>query len=108
MADETLLVVSTFPDTETARRISERLVAEHFVACANILPAVQSIYYWQGAVERAEESMVFLKTTAIRWPEVRAKLKTLHPYDVPEIVAIPITDGWPEYLQWVSENCSPA
>ena len=108
MASEILLVVSTFPDVETARRIGEQLVSEQFVACANILPGVQSIYCWQGAVEKAEETMVFFKTTAVQWPALKAKLKALHPYDVPEIIAFPINDGWPAYLRWASENCSPA
>ncbi len=106
MADEILLALSTFPDAETARQVAEQLVREHFVACANILPGVQSIYHWQGKVENATETMVFFKTTAMRLPALQAKLKALHPYDVPEIVAVRVSDGLPEYLRWVSENCS--
>ena len=69
---------------------------------------MQSIYYWQGKVEKSAETMVFFKTTVTRLPAMRAKLKALHPYDVPEIVALPVSDGLPEYLEWVSENCSAA
>ena len=108
MADEILLAFSTFPDAETAQRVAEQLVRERLVACANILPSVQSIYEWQGKVEKTEETLVFLKTTSARWPDLQAKLKLLHPYDVPEIVAVPISDGLPEYLRWVSRNCSAA
>ena len=108
MADEVLLVLSTFPDAETARRIAEQLVREHFVACANILPGVQSIYHWQGKVEKAAETMVLFKTTRVRLAEFQTKLKALHPYDVPEIVALRVSEGLPEYLQWVRENCSAA
>jgi periplasmic divalent cation tolerance protein len=108
MADEILLTLSTFPDAETARRIAEQLVREHLVACANILPSVQSIYEWQGKLEKTEETLVFLKTTSTRWPDLEAKLKSLHPYDVPEIVAVRISEGSPQYLRWVSGNCSPA
>lgn len=108
MADEVLLALSTFPDTETARRIAEQLVTEHLVACANILPEVQSIYHWEGKVERASETMVFFKTTESRLAAFQAKLKALHPYDVPEIVAVRVSDGLPEYLQWVRENCAAA
>ena len=108
MADEILLALSTFPDAETAQRIAEQLVREHFVACANILPSVQSVYEWQGRLEKTEETVVFLKTTSTRWPDLQVKLKSIHPYDVPEIVAVRISDGLPEYLRWVSGNCSTA
>ena len=106
MAEEILLALSTFPDAENAHSIAEQLVTDRLVACANILPAVQSIYRWEGKVEKAAETMVLFKTTESRLPALQAKLKTLHPYDVPEIVAVRVSDGLPEYLQWVSENCS--
>jgi periplasmic divalent cation tolerance protein len=107
MADEILLALSTFPDAESAHRIAEQLVMERLVACANILPGVQSIYRWQGKVEKTAETMVLFKTTESRLATLQAKLKTLHPYDVPEIVAVRVSDGLPGYLQWVRENCSP-
>jgi len=108
MADEILLALSTFPGAETAQRIAEQLVREHLVACANILPSVQSIYEWQGKLEKTEETLVFFKTTSTRWPDLQARLNSLHPYDVPEIVVVRISDGLPEYLRWVSGNCSVA
>ena len=106
MTDDALLVMSTFPDAETARRIARELVTEHLAACANLLPAVQSIYRWEGKVEEATETMVFFKTTRARFAELQARLKAAHPYDVPEIIALPIGDGQPEYLRWVRESCA--
>jgi periplasmic divalent cation tolerance protein len=105
MAAEILLALSTFPDADTARRISNQLVTEKFAACANILPAVESIYRWKGKIENAGEVIVFFKTTPDRQTAFQEKLRSLHPYDVPEIVFIPVAGGLPEYLSWVAENC---
>ncbi len=104
MADELLLALSTFPEIETALRIARQVVEENLAACANIVPAVESIYRWQGQLENAQETLVFFKTTAARYPAFQDRLKALHPYDVPEIICLRIADGLPEYLCWVSEN----
>lgn len=105
MAAKILLALSTFPDAETARRISNQIVTEKFAACANILSAVESIYRWKGKIENAGEVIVFFKTTPDRQKAFQDKLRSLHPYDVPEIVFISVTNGLPEYLRWVTENC---
>jgi periplasmic divalent cation tolerance protein len=107
MSEETLLACSTFPEIETARRIARQLVTEKLAACANLVPAVESIYRWQGKIESGEETLVFFKTTGARFPAFQERLKSLHPYEVPEIVAWRIADGLPSYLRWVAENCSP-
>ncbi len=107
MDEDLFLVCSTFPDLETARRIAQQLVSENLAACANIIPAVESIYRWQGKIENAQEALAFFKTTAARYATFQDRLKTLHPYDVPEIVRLRIADGLPEYLQWVSASCLP-
>ena len=107
MDTETLLVCSTFPEIETARRIAQQLVTENLAACANIIPAVESIYRWQGKIENAQETLVFFKTTAARYSAFQRQLKSLHPYDVPEIICLRIADGLPEYLRWVDAGCSP-
>lgn len=104
MPDGPLLVISTFPDMETARRIVRELVTQKFAACGNIIPAVESIYRWKGKVEEGNETLVLFKTTAERYPVFQEKLKSLHPYDVPEIICLPIAEGWPPYLDWVTEN----
>lgn len=102
---EVLLVISTFPEADLAGRIAEQLVTEQLAACANILPGARSIYRWQGKVENAAETLVLLKTTRARFPELQSKLQQLHPYDVPEIMAFPASDGLPAYLAWVQESC---
>jgi periplasmic divalent cation tolerance protein len=105
MAAKILLALSTFPDLETARRISNQLVTEKFAACANILPAVESIYRWKEKIETAAEVIVLFKTTQDRQKAFQEKLRSLHPYDVPEIIFMSVTNGLPEYVRWVIENC---
>lgn len=106
MADEALLVLSTFPDVATARRISRQLVEEHCAACANILPEVESIYWWEEKVESANETLVLFKTTADRYAALETTLRQLHPYEVPEIIALRIDRALPDYLRWVAGNCA--
>lgn len=106
MADEVLLAISTFPDAELARRVSRELVERKLAACANIGGGVQSIYHWQGKIEEAQETMVFFKTMRSRFSEFQNALRLLHPYEVPEIVAVRIEDGLSSYLQWVAGSCA--
>lgn len=106
MNQDALLACSTFPEIETARRIAQQLVAENLAACANIIPAVESIYRWRDKIENAQETLAFFKTTAARYAAFQERLKSLHPYEVPEIICLRIADGLPEYLRWVSEGCS--
>jgi periplasmic divalent cation tolerance protein len=106
MADKILLALSTFPDVETARRISNQLVTEKYTACANIVPAIESIYRWKDKIENGNEVLVLFKLSEDRQSAFQEKLRSLHPYEVPEIIFIPVTGGWPDYLRWVSENCS--
>jgi len=84
----TLAVFSTYPDAETARSIAHTLVKEQLAACANIIPGVESIYRWKGAIETSGEVLAILKTTEERYPELEARIKELHPYEVPEVVAV--------------------
>ncbi|MEY2498277.1 MAG: periplasmic divalent cation tolerance protein [Verrucomicrobiota bacterium] len=106
MAEEVLLALSTFPDIETARRIARQLVTEKFAACANILPAIESIYRWQGKVESGDEVLAIFKLTASRYSEFETTLRGLHPYEVPEIISCKIDNGLAEYLSWVDESCA--
>ena len=105
MTDKILLALSTFPDRETAQRISNQLVTEKFAACANILPAVESIYRWQGKLETGSETLVFFKISEDRQSAFQEKLRSLHPYEVPEIIFVPVANGLPDYVRWVVENC---
>jgi periplasmic divalent cation tolerance protein len=105
MADQILLVISTFPNAETASRIAQTLVEEKFAACANLMPAVHSIYRWKEKIETAGEIIVFFKTTLDRQAAFQEKLRSLHPYEVPELICIKIETGSPDYLRWVIDNC---
>ena len=99
---ETLLVLTNCPDEATANAIALALVEEKLAACVNILPRVQSVYRWQGAVESASEIPLLIKSTVGRYAELEAAIRARHPYEVPEIIALPITQGLPAYLNWVA------
>ena len=105
MAANILLALSTFPDAETARRISNQLVTEKFAACANILPAIESIYRWKEKIESGNETLVFFELSEDRQSAFQEKLRSLHPYEIPEIIFVPVSSGSPEYLDWIVENC---
>lgn len=100
------IVFCTFPDAETARKIVHNFVDLRLVACGNILPLVHSIYRWEGKVESSDEALAIFKLDAARYSEFEAKLRELHPYDVPEIISCKIDQGLPDYLRWVVESCA--
>ena len=100
-----LLALSTFPDRDTAQRISNQLVTEKFAACANILPAIESVYRWKEKIETGNETLVFFKLSEDRQSTFQEKLRSLHPYEVPEIIFIPVANGLPEYLDWIADSC---
>ena len=105
MADQVFLAISTFPVVETANRIAEVLVTEKLAACANLLPGVHSIYRWKEKIETAGEVIVFFKTTEDRQAAFEEKFRSLHPYEVPELISVKIDSGSPDYLRWVIDNC---
>ena len=105
MSESILLALSTFPDAEIAHRVSHQLVTERFAACANIFPSVESIYHWKENIESGNETFVFFKVSEDQQSAFQDKLRSLHPYDVPEIIFVPVASGLPEYLRWVNENC---
>ncbi len=98
--ENAVVVLCTFPDLDQARQIGAALVERQVAACVNLLPGVESIYRWQGKVERAGEVLALIKTT--RYPDLEAALKELHPYEVPEILAMPVAAGLPAYLAWLA------
>ena len=104
--EDVVLVITTVPDADAARRIAETLVGERLAACVTVLAPARSTYRWQGAVETADELPVLVKTTGGRWPALRERLHCLHPYEVPEMLAWPAADGWPDYLDWVRAETS--
>ena len=101
---ETLLVLTNLPDRESALRLAQRLVEARLAACVNILNGCTSVYRWKGEIEQAEEVPVLIKTRAARYEELEAAIRELHPYEVPEVIAVPITSGLPDYLEWVAEE----
>ncbi len=107
MPGEIVVAFCTFPDAETARRIARELVELRLAACGNVLPQVHSIYRWQGKIDSADEALAIFKLPASGYRDFETKLRSLHPYDVPEIISCPIDRGLPEYLRWVAENCGP-
>jgi periplasmic divalent cation tolerance protein len=102
-ADDVMLVLTTVADATSAERIARALVEERLAACVTVLGAARSTYRWQGAVESADELPLLVKTTAGRWPALRERLRALHPYEVPEMLAWRAEDGWPGYLDWVRQ-----
>ena len=99
-----LLVITNCPDEAVANAIALAVVEAKLAACVNILPRVQSIYRWQGQVESASEIALFIKSTAAAYPALEAQIRALHPYEVPEIIALDITQGLPAYLNWLAEQ----
>src|SRR6187200_675692 len=98
-----LVVLCTFPDKDTALRIGHMLVEEGLAACVNVLPDVQSIYRWEVKVESAEEVLAIMKTTVDVYPRLESRLKELHPYEVPEIVGVPVERVEVAYAKWVGD-----
>jgi periplasmic divalent cation tolerance protein len=98
---EPLLILTNVPDAASAEKLARALIDSRAAACVNILAACRSIYRWQGAVETANEIPLLIKSTAAHYPLVEQIVRTQHPYDLPELIAIPITQGLPAYLDWL-------
>jgi periplasmic divalent cation tolerance protein len=101
---DALLVITNVPDLAHAQAIARQMIDLRLAACVNILPAVQSVYRWQGAVEEASEVTLLIKTVRDRYTELESAIKSAHPYQVPEIVALPIAAGLPAYLDWIAQE----
>ena len=99
--DKSVLVYSTFPTPEVAEDVGRALVEARLAACVNILPPMRSIYKWKGKTESADEQLLLIKSACERFPALMARVRALHPYELPEIVAVPIADGLPDYLAWL-------
>jgi len=101
-AKEFQIVLTTCPDAAVAERIARVLVEEGLAACVNILAPVRSIYKWRGQIEDTSEQLLVIKSAKAGFPAIRDRLRNLHPYELPEIIAVPIADGLPEYLAWLN------
>ena len=100
-----LVVVTTLPDEAAGERLASLLVEKRLAACVNISAPLTSIYRWQGKIEREREVMLTIKTTAKRYRAIEETIKNSHPYELPEVIALPITDGSTDYLAWI-ETCT--
>ncbi len=103
-----LAALTTAPSAETAKRLVRTLVERRLIACGTVIPGALSTYWWQGAVTEEEEVVVVLKTTTARWAALAAALPALHPYEVPELVALPVVGGYRPYLEWLRAETGAA
>jgi periplasmic divalent cation tolerance protein len=98
------LLFCTCPDSSAAERLAEALVARRLAACVNILPGLTSVYRWQGVVERSSEHLLLIKSTSDRYDALEAAIRELHPYELPEVIAVEAAAGLPAYLAWIAES----
>jgi periplasmic divalent cation tolerance protein len=101
-----LLVLTNLPDRAAAERLAESLVEKRLAACANILAPCRSVYRWKDAVQHDEEHPLLIKSTSESYAALEAAIRAGHPYDLPEIIALPVERGLPEYLEWISAETS--
>lgn len=106
MPDTVLLCYCSCPEAASAQAIAEALVGERLAACVNRLPGVRSTYRWQGEVTTDSEELLLIKTTAGRFEMLKARLLQLHPYELPELLAVPVVHGHDAYLDWVRANAA--
>jgi periplasmic divalent cation tolerance protein len=99
-----ILVLMTSPSVEEAKRITHVLVSEKLIACGNIVPGIQSVFFWQGKVAEENEVLIIGKSKRSAFPGIVEKVKSLHSYTLPEIIAIPLIEGSSEYLRWIEET----
>lgn len=102
-----ILVLTTLPAAADATALARRLVEERLAACVNLFGEMDSVYRWKGAVERERERQVVIKSTRDRLPDLERRLKSLHPYDLPELIVLPIAGGSEAYLGWLTESTAP-
>ena len=95
------IILCTCPDQKTAGYIAGQMIEHHLAACVNIAPGITSVYQWQGKIESAQEHLLIIKSHANQYQAIETKIKQVHPYELPEIIAVPIEHGLPEYLQWI-------
>ncbi len=103
-SDPVIVVFCTLPDTDSAGRIAGILVEERLAACVNVVPGLISVYRWDGAVQRDEEVLLLIKTTQAVYGQLEQRMRVLHPYELPEIIAVPIQTGQADYIQWIKNT----
>lgn len=107
MSEQTVKIVfCTLPDTEKARQIGTYIVQKQLAACVNLIHEVESIYHWKGKIESGKEVLAVFKTTAIKYPKLESQIRKMHPYELPEIIAVNVSEGYTKYLDWILRSCS--
>jgi periplasmic divalent cation tolerance protein len=106
-ACQTLLIFTNLPDADSAQALAATLVSRRLAACVNLLAPCSSVYRWQGAIESVQEVPLLIKTTTARYAELEAAIRAGHPYELPEIIAVPIVHGLPGYLNWILAETLP-
>ena len=106
MTDAAIVVLTNLPDQESARSLARRLVEGRLAACVNIGASVESIYHWHGQIETGNEVPIAIKTRQVLFSEVEAAIREIHPYELPEVVALPISGGSLDYLDWIRSETS--
>lgn len=104
MPDAHILVLCTVPDAATGRSIAGTLVTKRLAACVNMLPGLTSVYHWNDQVETSDELLLFIKTRRDRYSELEAAISEQHPYELPEIISVPIKQGLAGYLDWIDQS----
>jgi periplasmic divalent cation tolerance protein len=104
---EILMVITNLPDRAEAERVAETLIREGAAACINILAECTSLYQWNGKLNHTREVPLLIKTTRAAYPHLESLLCELHPYELPELIAVPVTTGLPAYLNWVMQETQP-
>lgn len=98
------MIVTTCPDEPAAETIANALVSRSLAACVQIIPGIKSVFRWQGQVEHEAECLLLAKTVADNYPEIENIINSIHNYELPEIIAVPITTGSRDYLAWIDDN----
>jgi len=105
--EQVLLVLTNLPDAESAHSLARGLVEARLAACVNLMPGVQSVYRWQGEIEHASEITLLIKTTHKHYAQLQQAIISHHPYELPEVIALPISNGYASYLRWVATETAP-
>lgn len=101
---EFILIVTSLPDKERAMALAHKLIEERLAACVNVMADCTSVYHWQGKNETASEVPVLIKTLAQHYARLEQLIMSMHPYELPEIIAVPVTNGLPAYLKWIVDE----
>ncbi len=106
MATDYQIVLNTCPDLVSAERLAKAILNQELAACVSMVPGIRSLYRWQGKIESSQEQLLVIKTKCSHYRSLEQLIQQLHPYELPEIIAVPIDQGLPSYLQWIDENLS--